>query len=376
MSIVTLSFPVKRLLLVITAFIGLYSLYGCDMQNEPVQEETEILRPVKYITVEAAANGRTRTLSGTSKAGSEANLSFKVGGTINEIVAKVGGRLEPGDLIARLDRTSFELQVEKSRASLALAEAEKRNADANNRRVRDLYENNNVSREDLDSARTSAESAHAQVRSAQKSLELAILELGYTELNATAACSVAEVFTETNENVQAGESVVSLNCGEINEVSVPVPESLIASITQGLNARIRFDSISGIDFTGEVTEVGVTSTGGATYPVTLVVNETNDQLRSGLAAEVTFEFTENSSSDPNQLYLPPVAVGQDTKGRFVFIVDATDSPEVAVIRRQDVEIGELTSLGLEIKNGINLGDKVVTAGMSVIRDGLRVKAAE
>ncbi len=369
----THSFPVKHSLLLSVALSGLFFLNACDMQSESDQEVPEILRPVKFITVEAATNGRTRTLSGTSKAGSEANLSFKVGGTINEMVAKVGSRMAAGDLIARLDKTSFELQVEKSRASLAQAEAEKRNADANNRRVRDLYENNNVSRENLDSARAAAESARAQVRSAQKSLELAILELGYTELNATEACSVAEVSTEVNENVQAGESVVTLNCGDSNEVSVPVSESLIASITQGLQAGIRFDSIGGVEFTGEVTEVGVTSTGGATYPVTLKVNEEHAQLRSGLAAEVTFEFVaKNGGSD--LLHLPPVAVGQDSKGRFVFVLDPSDSPAVAVIRRQAVEIGELTSLGLEIVQGIKLGDKVVTAGMSVIRDGLRVKA--
>lgn len=366
----THSIPVKSLWLLATALLA---LNGCDMQGDVEQEAPEVLRPVKTIIVEKAANGRIRTLPGTSKAGSEANLSFKVGGTINEITATVGSRIASGDLIARLDKTSFELQVEKSRASLAQAEAENRKADANNQRIRDLYENNNVSRENLDSARAAAESAGAQVRSAQKSLELAKLELDYTGIKATDACSVAAVSVEVNENVQAGESVVSLNCGDINEVYVPVPESLIASITQGLQAKIRFDSISGVEFLGEVTEVGITSTGGATYPVTVRVNEKHAQLRSGLAAEVTFEFATKDDTS-NLLYLPPVAVGQDNQGRFVFVLDATDSPGVALIRRQTVKIGELTTLGLQIVEGIQLGDKVVTAGMTVIRDGLRVKA--
>ena len=363
------NFPAKCWLTTLLP-VALFTLTACDKQS--TQEETpEILRPVKSQIVESPANGRTRTYSGILKAGREAKLSFKVGGTIRDITVRVGDVLTPGAPIARLDQTSYELEVEKARASLTQTQAEKRNAESNYQRVRGLYENNNASREDLDSARASAESARAQVRSEQKSLELARLDLGYTQIKASEPCSVAEVSAEVNENVQAGEAIATVTCGEVNEVEVSIPENLIGSLKQGMSAKVHFDAIPGEAFAGSVAEVGVTSVGAA-FPVTLTIKEQHSQLRSGLAAEVTFFFA-NKTEGPLRIYLPPVAVGQDSEGRFIFVLESGDSQGESLVRRRPVKIGELTSLGLEIVNGVNVGERVVTAGVSVIRDGLRVK---
>lgn len=354
----------------VTVMAVLFTLTACEKQNAPT-EAVEILRPVKYITVTAEEKGRSHRFSGTSKAGREASLSFKVGGTVREVIVKVGSRLNKGDLIARLDTTSFELEVEKSNASLAQSEAESRNAKSNNKRVRSLYENNNTTREALDVARATMESTRAKVRSAQKNLQLTRLQLGYTRLTAREACTVSEVFVEVNENVQSGQNIIAVNCGRVNEVSIPVPESLIGNIKQDMPATLRFDAIADVEFNANVSEIGVTSTAGATYPVTLIIKQQHAQLRSGLTAEITFQFAASAST---RIVLPPVAVGQDSAGRFVFTLKPSDSPPEATIQRRTVTIGELTSQGLEIINGIVPGDRVVTAGVSVIHDGLRVRA--
>jgi len=351
---------------------GLLIFCGCGDKTETGDDVKEILRPVKFLVAEQSTGGRTRTYSGTSKAGREANLSFKVGGTLEKIPVNVGDSFEKNTLIASLNRASFELEVEKSRANFALARAEQRNAESKYQRVRDLYENNHSSRDDLDTARTALESTKAQVRSAKKSLELALLDLSYTELRASEKCSVAEVFTEVNENVTAGESIIAAVCGQVNEVEVKVPESLIASINKGMSAPVRFDAIPEARFTAKVTEVGVSSASGSSFPVTLILKQEHSRLRSGLAAEVSFNFPVTRPG-LSLIYLPPVAVGQDTTGRFVFILKPGKNPKEAVVQRQPVTIGELTSKGLEITSGVKPGNKIVTAGVSVIRDGLHVK---
>lgn len=352
---------------------GFLLLCGCDNQSTTDKEVKKVLRPVKYQVVEKSTGERTHTYSGTSKAGREANLSFKVGGTVQEIAVRVGDSFDNNKLIARLNRTSFELEVEKSRATLTQTKAESRNAQSRYQRVRELYENNNSSREDLDSARTSVDSSNAQVRSAQKSLELALLDLGYTELKSSDKCSVAEVFKEVNENVTVGEAIVAVTCGQANEVAVRVPENLIGNIKYGMSAKIRYNAIPEHSFSGEVTEVGVTSAGGVTFPVTLSIKEEHLLLRPGLAAEVSFLLGIKKDGSP-RIYLPPVAVGQNMTGRFVFVLEPGDDPGEAIVHHQLVTVGELTSMGLEITSGVKPGNKVVIAGMSVIRDGLHVKA--
>ena len=69
--------------------------------------------------------------------------------------------------------------------------------------------------------------------------------------------------------------------------------------------------------------------------------------------------------------MPAVAVGEDRKGRYVYVV-ATDAAQTTVHRR-DVTIGDLVTEGLEILHGLEDGDIVVTAGVSRIVDGQKVR---
>jgi membrane fusion protein, multidrug efflux system len=347
-------------------------LSGCDKQTEAVEEQ---LRPVRYITIENPLALRTRTFTGSSKSAQQSRLSFKVAGTVVKMPVQVGDALKAGDLVARLDPSQYELQLQQSQAALMQSQANARNAESNYERVKGLYENNNASRNDLDSARASAESARAQTRSAQKSQELARLNLSYTQLRVDVDCSIASLAVEINENVNAGSQVAQVNCGQELEVIIEVPESLIADISQNMPVDIRFDAMANKTFKGRVSEVGVsTSETSSTFPVSVRLdnglNSSELSLRSGLAAEVTFSFVIETGVDR---YLVPLAsVVNDVQGTFVFIADPAEQQGEAVVRRNSVQLGELTDTGIEILSGLETGDRVITAGVSVVRDGQRV----
>ena len=70
--------------------------------------------------------------------------------------------------------------------------------------------------------------------------------------------------------------------------------------------------------------------------------------------------------------VPPVAVGEDHHGRFVFVIEP-DQQNLGFARRTSVTVGELTTDGLEILSGLQEGDLVVTAGVSRLTNGQRVK---
>ncbi len=356
---------------IMVIIVSLVFFNACD-QKEQVVEEAEILRPVKFMVVSSPESEGAHIYSGSLKAGSELNRSFKVSGTVQSIPVKVGDRLKKNDIIATLDKASYELQVAKSRASLAQSQAEKRNADSKYNRTKGLYANNNTSKDALESSRANAETARAQVSSSEKSLELALLDQAYATLKATQDCAVAQVLVEVNENVTSGAPIMTLSCGDVNEIAVSLPESIISNIEKGMVATVRFDTIADTLFSAHVTEVGVASS-NATYPVALVLNKTHSKLRSGLVAEVSFQFS-NGAASLNRLYLPPGVVNKDTEGSFVFTLKPGQKQNVAIVQRRAVEVGEITSMGLEIVSGLEVGTKVVTAGISVIRDGLRVKA--
>jgi RND family efflux transporter MFP subunit len=279
--------------------------------------------------------------------------------------------VRPGDLVAELDPTDYEIQAQQAEQSLRRSRAEARNAAANYERVRLLYENNNASLNDLDAAQARAESADAAVGAAEKNLQLVKLKLGYTRLKAPIAGSIATVDVEVNENVRQGQAVAVLQAGSKPEVLVSIPEVLITEIEEGSRVEVTCDAMPGKLLLATVSEVGVTSGGMQTaFPVTVQLDEADPDIRPGMAAEVAFSF---ESAGPTELYLvPPVAVGEDRDGRFVFVARPTGGGR-GVVERRPVEVGELTGLGLEVLEGLQDGDLLVTAGVSRIEDGLEVK---
>ncbi len=339
-----------------------------DVENTGVEAS---LRPVRYQTVTSIERGTMHTYSGLARAGQESNLSFRVGGAIRSISVEVGDQLQPGKIIAELDPSQYQLEAQQAVANLSQSKATLRNAQANFERVKGLYENNNISRNDLDSARATAESSEAQVSAARKALELARLNVSYTKLKAAEACGVAEILAENNENVSVGQTIALVTCGDRLEVVLAVPESMIALIERGMDTSVVFSALPEKIFSAKVTEVGVASTAGATYPVTVALTDKPDGLRSGLAAQVSFAFDMNSGEQ--NFMLPVVSVGEDVSGRYVYIIEPAAEKGVGLIRRQAVITGELTPAGLEISDGVKEGDKVVIAGVTVIRDGLRVR---
>ncbi|MEM8998464.1 MAG: efflux RND transporter periplasmic adaptor subunit [Acidobacteriota bacterium] len=345
-------------------------LSGCGQEATPTPAA---LRPVKTAVVESGAESiRDRVFSGSAQSAEEAALSFKVSGTVDRLPVVVGDVLERGAVIATLDRDLYSVELEQALADRARTKATRRNNEAEYQRVRLLYTNDNASRNELDTALANAESAKASYDAAVQTVRLAQLNIGYTRLTVPEDCSVAELDVEVSENVIAGQTIARVNCGEGWEVVLAVPESLIASFENGMTGVARFPSVPEESFRGVVTEVGVGTGTGRTFPVTLSLETAPEDIRSNLAAEVTFQFTDRAGP-VDALYVPPAAVVKDENGTFVFTVQPAEEENAAVLRRRAVEVGEISELGLEILSGLDVGDRIVTAGQIHARDGMQVR---
>lgn len=360
----------SKIRLAIFTILSVSFVLGACGKSDDVFEER--LRPVRYLTVSDASAFRDRSFSGTSKSSRESRLSFKVSGTITRVPVQIGQRLNAGDLIAELDAASYVLQAQQAQASLVEAQANNRRAAANYQRTKGLYANDNASLNDLESARAEAESASAVVGSAGKALEIARLNVSYTKLSADTDCSIASLDIEVNENVSAGQQVAAVSCGDAFEVTLDLPESLIGRVDQYTPVSVRFGSIPDQSFSGEISEISVSSTAGsAAFPVVIKIEGSHPSLRSGLAADVTFQF-DITTGQGGGVVLPVNAVINDPAGTFVFVAVAAENAGEAFVNRRAVTLGELSQSGIEIVDGLQVGDQVITAGISVIRDGQRV----
>jgi RND family efflux transporter MFP subunit len=352
---------------VLIAIASAVALAGCS-KSPPAEEP---IRPVRTEQVFLTGGERVRTFSGTARAGVESRLSFRVAGTVQRVAVKVGDVVRRGQLLAELDPRDYELQVEGAEASLAQARARARNAESNLDRVRGLYENNNASQNDYDAARAEYEYSAAQVSSVEKQLELARSQLSYARLTSPLNGAISAVELEVNENVTVGQTAVVLTSGSRPEVQVAMPEVFIAQVREGEAVEVTFDALPGETFTATITEVGVAAGGLATtFPVTVSLSEASPEILPGMAAEVAIVFEALGGQD--RIAIPPFAVGEDRQGRFVFIAEpGTDG--LATARRRVVKVGDLTGGGLEILEGLEEGELLITAGVSRIEDGMQVR---
>ena len=347
---------------------------GSCTGKEPPAAVVEPPRPVKYVEVVAERGGRTRTFTGFAKADVRSKLGFRVSGTVRKIHVEQGDVVQKGDVIAELDSADFEIKVREVEAALAEARAQEVLAQANYHRIQRLYEKDNASQGDFDSALARLESTRAGLESVGRKLQQAQRQMEYTELRAPAGSAIATVRVEEGEIAQSGAPVVEINSGQYPQVEIAVPEGAIADIRQGASARVRFPTLAGKTFSGRVRTIGVVpGEGVTTYPVTIELNRSWVQLagrsgaiplRPGMAAEVEMGFARPGSSVRH--VVPATAVGADRQGRFVYVAQP-DGGGILTASKRRVETGRLVPAGIEVTSGLVDGDKVITAGLNRIK---------
>lgn len=341
---------------------------GCS--GKEVKEET--VRPVFYQEVGKAPTQNVRSFSGVTQASTEVKLSFKVGGLIEQIPVDMGDTIKRGAVIARIDATDYRINYNKAEASLKNAEAQLAAAKSAFLRIENLYVNNNVSLSEYEKAKTQFESAETMVNTAQSQLNAAQNQMDYTALQAPFNGVVSSVMAKENEMTGAGLPVVVFVSMNNLEVKTAVPENTIGQISRGQEATVRFSALPENTFRGVVTEVSPGIPNASAFPVIVQLTESTSRLFPGMTGIVEFQLNGEDFSE-NRLAVATDAVGHDLKGDFVYVASKTEENEIFVAEKRYVTLGELRAGGYEITGGLNQNERVITAGLSFLYDGRKVK---
>lgn len=343
--------------------ILLFSMLGCRQEPAP----PPVVRPVRTEVTELSGAELRGTFSGVAAAGDQATLSFSTGGTVQDILVKVGERVKADQPLAELDATQLRLQAGQARASVAQADANLTLARQSLERTEALYLNDNASAAELEAARANHDSAAASRRSAARSLAIAQEQLRLSTLRANRDGSVSDVLVAENENVGTGTPVIVLTPEEKLQVTVGVPGRWVGRVAQGDAATATFSELQGAILDGSVTEVGVTGQSGS-FSVTVELDGVDARVRPGMGADV--ELVVAGTAD-QKMTLPLSAISEDKDGRHVWIVEAEPGAE-GPVRRVGVDTGDLTDERV-IVDGVEPGVHVVTAGTSLLFEGRVVR---
>ena len=367
--------------------ILLLLLTACGGQEEEKVETCT--RAIRYGEVMTDNGTTTQTYTGVATAAGETPLSFRVSGTIRSLPVKLGERVRKGQLIATIDPADLEVQssqssaqYEASQAQLQSTETQLVAARAAYERTTRLYESNSVSLSEFEQARSQFQNAQAQVEAARSQLNAsgaqvraARNQVSYTRLTAPFSGIITTLNAEANEYAGSGKTIVTLSTEEDPEVEVNLPESRIGVVRTDMPVRITFPALNDQEFDGTVSEVAYASGDAPSYPVVIRIAESTPTIRPGMAASIRFTF--NDGNDGGDLLLTPIeSVTEGPETKFVYLLTPSDSSANYVAHKRPITIGALHDNGFEVTSGLQPGDKVATAGLKQLLDGMEVRLLE
>jgi HlyD family secretion protein len=305
------------------------------------------------------------------------NVGTQVSGTVFRLHADFNQRVKAGQILVELDPALLKAAEAQSLANLASSEASLRLAITNEERMRQLFAQEYVSRQELDQAVQTREVARAQVRLHQAQLERDRTNLRYSVIRSPVSGVVVDRQVNTGQTVAASFQTPTLFriAQDLKKMQIDssVAEADVGSIRVGQTADFRVDAFAEREFKGTVKQVrlnpSVTSN-VVTYNVVVEVDNPDETLLPGMTAYLTIE----TIAKTGVLMLPNAALRfkpEDTRvKRSEDKSHKRSGPQVWTLR------GETLS-PVEIKTGITDGRHTeilsgeLAEGDSVVVEDLR-----
>jgi membrane fusion protein, multidrug efflux system len=344
--------------LVIALAVGLASC-------KPAEKPTAEVRPVRTVTVAKTETNEPVVLTGHIQAQDEAALAFRVGGRMIQRAVNVGDRVEPGQVVAKLDPEN-ELNAERSaQAAMTAAQGQANYARNHYDRQRQLLANGHTTRARYDQAQKALQNAQAAVDNARAQLQIATDRVGYTTLKADGAGTVTARGAEPGEVVQAGQMIVRLARQGGMDAVFDVPAQVLRAAPAGSKISVRLADDPTVTTTGQVREVAPQADPVTrTFEVKVALDEPPPTMRLG--ATVIGSVTIKSAP---AIEIPATALTQFNREPAVWIVD----PKNHTVSLRNIELARHDPEAVVVAQGLDAGDIVVTAGVQALHPGEQVR---
>ncbi|MCY6383338.1 efflux RND transporter periplasmic adaptor subunit [Hoeflea prorocentri] len=362
---------------IVLPMIGLITLAACGEGDNRTGDIEPVVRGLKTCIVEDVEDTTIRHYPSVLQPSSTTTLSFEVTGRLLQVNLDVGQSVNEGDVIAEIDPKSLQIQVDNAEAALRQAESTARNAEEDFNRKSQLVDQGVVTKADADQSRTNMETSQAQVVQAAKQLETAKENLDKSVLRAPFNGIISSVDVQSFTNVTAGAPVATIYADDRFESSFTVSFDVVNRIAVGKNATVRLADDPAVVLPGHISELGSRADSVSAFPVVVTLDETNELLKAGMAVEITLEFpVPRGGGFTLPLTVMPLEGDfkvpedpQEPGALKLFVYDDASG----TVKLRDVLIGGLRDNQLIVVDGLQPGDQVACAGVSFLRDGMKVK---
>lgn len=284
---------------IVIILIALFVSIFAKVENKPKYESIKLEKKNIIQTVEA---------SGTINPVKTVSIGSQVSGIIKDIYVDFNSQVKQGQLLAQIDPSLFQAQVDKARGDLGAARAnyEKTKSmlvydEANYKRYKELYKNRYVSKNDLDLAFATYKSDLAQLRSmsalisqSNATLQNNLTNLKYTRIISPVNGVVVSRAVDVGQTVAASFQTPTLFTVAQDltkmQIEVSVSEADIGKIKQGQDVEYTLDGYPDETFNGKVSQVRISPTtvsNVVTYTVIVSVKNDDSKLKPGMTANAS-----------------------------------------------------------------------------------------
>lgn len=343
---------------------------------------------ISYLTEKAVIGNIKRTVNTTGEIGAKqiVTVGAQVSGQIQKLYVSLGQQIKKGDMIAEIDSTTQENELNINKAKLesyktqleakkiALVVAQKKY-----NREKSLKAKNATSDENLDTANDALATAKANVADlesliiqTQISVNTAETNLGYTKIVAPFDGTIVSVPVEEGQTVNSNQTtptIVQIADLSKMEIKMQISEGDITKINPGMEVTYTILSEPTKVFKGQLDALdpGLTTLTAGTYTGTtdsstavyyygnLVVPNEEGTLRIGMTTQNTITI----ASKDNVLIVPTITLNTVGDKNYVYTLEAGNK-----VVEKEVTVGLSDSMNTEIISGLKEGEKVISAQMA------------
>ena len=353
---------------ILSICIAVIALTAC---NEQTVSTEKAVRPIAWTKVSQSSIKQLRTLSGIVSPVEATQLSFEVLGKVQSVDVRLGDKVNKGQVLAQLNRRTFELSLQSAQAQLDKANASMSEADNAFKRFSQLIDQGLVSQSGFDNAKANFESSKSAVNVAQAQVDIANKNLQDSTLLAPYNGIITKRLIEPSQQIAAGQGAFEIEGNHGLEVNVMVPETLIRELEKDTIIPIRFPVLAGIEMLGRIAEIGTRAEAANAFPLTVVLQNNNPLLRAGMTAEVDFEFdgVGMTGYEGMVIKVPFSALRAGTNQKsYVFVYQ----PSTQTVHKREVVTENVLNNEVFLSSGLKGDEIIAIAGVSFLREGQKV----
>jgi len=344
----------KRLKIIIVLAVVISVIVGVLLHNKSLmaaksKNETIEAYPVTVAFVQSEKVTNNLELIGTITANNDVAIVSEAQGRVVKVLAQVGDYKFAGSVLFLLDD---ELKLEAYKTS----EVNYLKAKKDYERYGALYKGKSVTDAQYEQAKLAYQASESQYVLAKR-------EYNDTKITTPISGIVTSRIVDVGNYVNKASIVANVVDISKLKVKLNVAEKDAFKLKTNDNVSVTTDVYPGVEFSGKISSISSKGDEAHTYPVEIVLANTKEHpLKSGMFGSVSFTSIHNSEL----LAMPREALVGSIKDAKVFVVEG------GIAKMKNVLIGNAFENWLEIKNGLNPGDKIVVNGQNNLQDNDKV----